>query len=803
MKKLRISRRLCVIVLAAGILVVSLHYVAAPVLTFGLDSPLLGNVTLLRFAVAGEFKRDQRRVRALFQRLSLVIPGSRADLVEMHNESFGEMRVPISRESLHLLAAEPQRPENIPDDIIAGLASERSLEPSALSSERPEDTKPIGVPAAWTHVAGTDEATRFSLLHQITPGNVADLQLAHVVDSLEHSNGSWTGPVQTSPLTWGSLIFWMSADEWLNAFDVRTGTTRWAFKLPAFGRARRGLALGVHGETATLFAPMDNFLLALDAETGQLTSALGGQGVATLDGFTVIAPVLWKDQILLALYDSQAIVGLDVATGRETMRVALHPEDRSFEGGAPWSGMALDRDRDVLFVTTGNPRPALIGITRPGPNANSNSIIAIDLKRRAIEWAFQEVRHDLWDYDIASGPMLSSVMVNGRRVDIVVAVSKMGNTLMLERESGRPIFDFRLASVPRSRHSRDETAPRQPHLDRPEPLFDIAFDPSKITDVSPESHAFVERQLSAGTSFGRFRPPQLNKDVVVFGVHGGAEWHGAAIDTQRGRLYVPVNVIPWMLRVYLHATPGYVRPSLAGHAGAGVYASKCASCHMPSGNGRFVTAGEAAREHVPSLHGYSLAPDNAHLFTSEAFSRHHDIAVTDAELTAVWEAHQAWDADLFQNGQATLLYHWRQLVDQDRLPGSQPPWGKVVAMDLGMGEKSWEVPLGQKMVNGRIVETGSPSYGGLIATQGGVAFVVGTDDNMIRAIALDTGETRWRYTMSAAGSAPPITFEVDGRQYVAAVATGGRFHNFLHRASKLYVFALPDGPSSAPTVGGR
>ena len=85
--------------------------------------------------------------------------------------------------------------------------------------------------------------------------------------------------------------------------------------------------------------------------------------------------------------------------------------------------------------------------------------------------------------------------------------------------------------------------------------------------------------------------------------------------------------------------------------------------------------------------------------------------------------------------------------------------------------------------------TGSPIYGGLVASAGGLVFVTGTDDNYLRAIDASTGATRWKFRMAAAGSAPPITFEYGGKQYVCVIASGGRFHNFVDRASRLYVFS--------------
>ena len=766
----------------SGLIVVLLiaRYGYAVVRTFGVDSPLARSRTVVTYYVGEVFRADVRRVLSLTQRLS-------PNKAEMNNESFGEMRTPTSMEQLRFADTPASPGEQY--RVIPGLAR---TETGHAKAGAPPALDDAALATSWANVAGGDSATRHSPLDEIRAETVGGLKLLHVVDSLSTFNSTWSGQVEVSPLFWDSTVYWISADERLIAVDVGTGAIRWAHRLPSFGYSRRGFVIDPHATGGpTLYVPFGRFIAGIDAKSGALTAAFGGDGIVELDGFTTVAPIVWHGQLVVGLYDTQIVTGIDLVSGAVEWTLPLHAADRNFEGGAPWSGMAIDRPRSRLFITTGNPRPALSGISRPGDNAPSDSIIAIDLVSHSIAWTFQEVRHDLWDYDIASGPMLTRIHVDGRPFDVVVAVTKMGNTLIVDRETGRPVFDFRLSKAPAARQVHEETSPYQPDLETPEPLMDITFDPSMVTDVSPESTVSVTRQFTEhGTIFGRFVPPQLNKDLVVFGVHGGAEWHGAAIDPVREMMYVPVNMIPWMLRVYVHAKPGYSFKPAPNDAGAALYASKCASCHLPSRNGQFATSGEAATQHVPALHGYTLLPDNRALFEPLSFVKHHQVPVTASELSQIWTTFQTWDADIFANGQPTMLYHWRQLLDHQRLPGTKPPWGKLVAMHLSTGRKVWEQPLGEKLVNGQPANTGAPSYGGVISTAGGLAFAVGTDDALVRAIDLATGETRWRYKMAAAGSAPPITFTANGKQYVCVVATGGRFHNFTDRASRLYIFGL-------------
>ena len=119
-------------------------------------------------------------------------------------------------------------------------------------------------------------------------------------------------------------------------------------------------------------------------------------------------------------------------SGKKAFEINIHPHNRQFNGGSPWGGISIDTKNNLLFLTTGNPRPALLGSTRKGPNKNANSIIAIDLKKKKIAWSFQEVLHDLWDYDIASPPLLASIRMNEKLLDVVIVASLKLKIIILQ-----------------------------------------------------------------------------------------------------------------------------------------------------------------------------------------------------------------------------------------------------------------------------------------------------------------------------------------------------------------------------------
>jgi quinoprotein glucose dehydrogenase len=119
---------------------------------------------------------------------------------------------------------------------------------------------------------------------------------------------------------------------------------------------------------------------------------------------------------------------------------------------------------------------------------------------------------------------------------------------------------------------------------------------------------------------------------------------------------------------------------------------------------------------------------------------------------------------------------WKKLTDQDGYPGIKPPWGTLNAIDLNTGDYLWRVPLGEypELTAKGIPITGTESYGGPVVTAGGLIFIAATRDEKIRAFDRKTGKTVWEYQLPAGGFATPVTYEVNGRQYIVIAAGGGR-----------------------------
>jgi quinoprotein glucose dehydrogenase len=136
----------------------------------------------------------------------------------------------------------------------------------------------------------------------------------------------------------------------------------------------------------------------------------------------------------------------------------------------------------------------------------------------------------------------------------------------------------------------------------------------------------------------------------------------------------------------------------------------------------------------------------------------------------------------------------RFLQSPSDLPCGSPPWGRLIAVDLAKGTIRWQVPLGSMQDFGGAhgsVPPGSISLGGPITTEGGLIFIAGTTDSRIRAFNVETGEELWNAALPAAGNATPMTYQINGKQYLVVAAGGHQRIPEESLGDALIAFALP------------
>ncbi len=344
-------------------------------------------------------------------------------------------------------------------EVVEVPAVDVATLPASLPDDHRYDT--------WHRSGGDAGSSKYSSLDQITVQNVRRLQPAWTA-SLGSYLGDTTktgGTVETNPIVVGTRLFLSTIDGDVVSLDAETGKALWRLPLPA-PVAKRGLVWEANPDFAKsrLFVPTGKGVFAVNAATGTVITSFGKDGVVG-SGTSLIAPLVLKDHLIVATL-APALEAYSLSTGQRVWSRPLLDipagTRTQLGGGAPWGGMSADVQRQTVFVVTGNPRPALIGVARPGKNAYSCSITAVDAKTGAVRWTFQEVEHDLWDLDLAAAPLLATITREGRRVDVVAALTKRGNTVLLDRDRGQPIFGYQRRRAPVSAIPGEQTAPYQP-----------------------------------------------------------------------------------------------------------------------------------------------------------------------------------------------------------------------------------------------------------------------------------------------------------------------------------------------------
>ena len=673
------------------------------------------------------------------------------------------------------VAAIPARVED--PETRAALPAYQVLPAAATENLTPANGYPKAEAYdAWHRSHGDATNSRFSAATQINRDTVKDLQVAW-----EYRSGDGEGNIQCNPVIVGATLYAPTPGNHLVALDARTGEEKWRFA--GTGRpAHRGLVYwpgwGTHGPR--LLVSIGEDLWAIEPETGTPITEFGDGG-HMVSGVAVVAGAVYQNVLVLPGFEGD-VWGYDVVTGQRLW--TFHTKPQGDESGADswvdresgancWGGMALDEQRGIAYVSTGSPKPNFVGIGHRGGNLFGNCVIAIDALTGERRWHFQEIRHDIWDLDIPAPPNLVTVMRDGKRVDAVAQVTKIGNTLLLDRVTGELLYPFRLRRAPVSTLPGERTWSYQPDVEIPEPFARQVFTPDDITQRTDGARDYVTSIVNLG-NHGWFEPFSEGKATVFYGLHGGAEWTGAAYDPASARLYVSANEMPWAVTVIkaVEIRRAAGQPPSRGQA---VYEEHCVKCHGPNfqGNGMapplLGLAGRLRDDEVRALlkTGRNLMPVAEGLSEEDERALLDYIYLREPGLEVV---------ELADGGQSRYTFSgYFKLLDQEGYPGVVPPWGSLNCIDLNTGKIAWKVPLGYypELAAWCEDDTGAENFGGATVTAGGLVFCAGTPDNLIRAFDADTGEELWKHELPFGGYAPPATYEVDGKQYVVIAATGG------------------------------
>jgi quinoprotein glucose dehydrogenase len=664
----------------------------------------------------------------------------------------------------------------------------------------------------WHRSNGNAYGMRYSGLDQINTTNVKLLEVAWTYHS-----GDGADNVQCNPIIVDGVLFGPTAGRQMVALDAATGKELWRFKpeLPARLRlqdmpARRGLLYwaGNAEHAPRIVLTCGNWIYALDPKTGKPVDEFGSGGRVHLPTGGTAAGGVFEEILVVPGFHGD-VFGFHVGSGRPLWRFHTVPKPGEFgyetwdapTGGAnSWGGMSLDQERGIAFVATGSPKPNFAGNTHRGDNLFANCLIALDARTGQRLWHFQEIRHDIWDMDLPAAPNLLTITREGQRVDVVAAVTKLGNTLLLDRVSGKPVFPVRLRRAPTSKLPGEQTSPYQPALELPEPFSRQIFSLEEVTNRTEAAEAFVRGRI-ARANFGFFEPFEEGKPTAFFGLHGGAQWTGATVDPEKGLLYVSANEVPWIVTVFRNDESSR-REGQPLTRGEKFYQQACASCHGPKRMGIGMAPPLVGLERrlqdteIAEIirNGMNLMPPMPGLPEPEVEALLDFLLLRDETFAATPDKPAARPG-YSHNG-------YPKLLDHEGYPGCKPPWGTLNCIDLNTGRLLWQVPLGEypELTAKGTPKTGTENFGGPMATAGGLVFCAGTRDEMIRAFDSATGEELWAHKLPFGGFAPPASYEVNGRQFIVIAATGGGKLG-TKRGDAYVAFALPERAATGPAMG--
>ncbi len=414
-----------------------------------------------------------------------------------------------------------------------------------------------GAGSDWPTNGGATTNQRYSTLDDIDTSNVAQLKGVWRT----HLNGSGVAAKysgESQPIVQDGVIYITTGNDDVYAVSVETGKILWEhtsnisqkISTVCCGWLNRGVAVG---DGRVYLGQLDGKVVALDIDTGgeiwtrQLVQWQKGQ---TITG----APLFLDGKIYIGVVGADFgtrgfLEAMDAETGDSVWRFytipapgepgsETWPEGDAYEhGGASiWGTPSYDEDLNLLYVTTGNAGNDWWGGDRPGDNLYAASILAIDKDSGTLKWHFQEVHHDIWDYDSPSAPVLFDVDQDGTTVKGIGAPGKTGWLYLLDRTNGEPLYGIDEKPVPQSaeqKTAKTQPIPRNgefiPHT--PPTAEAVARVKSEITGAAKKVPVVVAQEM--------YTPPST-KHMLIYspGPQGGDNWEPSSYNPDTQMFYV-------------------------------------------------------------------------------------------------------------------------------------------------------------------------------------------------------------------------------------------------------------------------
>ena len=688
----------------------------------------------------------------------------------------------------------------------------------------------IGQPSTkngdWPAYTGDIKGTRYSPLDQINASNFNKLEVAwrFKTDNLG------TRPefkLEGTPLVVKGILYATGGTRRsVFALKADTGELLWvhaefegerAVKAPR-QLSGRGVSYWTdgRGDERIIYVTTGYRLVALNAKTGTPIPSFGKDGVVDLKVGMVTGtgqqidlvngeaglhatPTVVKDVVIVG---SSFKEGMTVVTHNNTKGVVRAFDARSGKllwtfntiprpgevgnntwennswkdngNAGVWTQISVDEEAGLGYLPVEDPSSDFYGGHRPGDNLYGDSLVCVDLKTGQRKWHYQIVHHPIWDYDLSSAPLLADLTIDGRPRKIVAVPTKETFLYVFDRITGEPIWPIVEKSVPQSDVPGEKTSPTQPFPTKPPAYSRQSVTENELIDFTPELRMQALEQLKAYKNGPMFNPPVVSKiqgplaALTLGTAAGGTNWPGGSLDPETGI-------------AYLHAcnscitTIGLIEPPegfsdiryVLGQAGQPFRVSEgpgfgsAADFPQPGRGGRGTEAAAAGRGR--GARGEAAA------------------TATPPGVTPV-------------RGGTTV----------QGLPLLKPPYATISAISLSRGDIVWQTPHGDTpdavrnhpaLKGMNIPKTGQPGYNiGTLVTKtlviAGDGQVTTTDSHprgaLLRAYDKATGNQVGGVLIPAPQSGSPMTYSVNGRQYIVVAVSGGAY------SGEYIAFALPN-----------
>ena len=447
----------------------------------------------------------------------------------------------------------------------------------------------------WTSYGRDESHMRHSPLTDITPANAGQLkqiwsyhmrppavqgEAVQVEAAIPARFRTGFSASEATPLVVNGVMYVATPYRRVVALDSTTGKELWAFTLPGNDQpSTRGVAYW-RGTASTgpriVFGSRTGKLYAIDAKTGQPAAGFGPDGTIDMKTPDVMngtkapygmssPPAIYKNLIITgSRVQEMPVMGAlgdvrawDATTGKLvwTFKTVPQPGDKNYgtwegeswkgrSGLNVWTFVVVDEKRGIAYLPIGAPTFDRWGADRKGQNLYGNSIVAVDARTGKYLWHFQTIHHDIWDVDIPVATLID-VKRGGRTIPAITVMNKMGIMFMLDRVTGKPIYEVKEVPVPTDTDVPGEQPwPTQPMPVKPEPLGRQSYAEGDQADGPPAYKAACDKLIADWNvdPAKMFQPLRADSAIASFpSSWGGVDWGGGSFDPKNGLYVINVN----------------------------------------------------------------------------------------------------------------------------------------------------------------------------------------------------------------------------------------------------------------------